>query len=111
MEGTHTPGNLRAIPSGVLNRLAKLTSIKPSVHSEEVEKIYTNRVNALRKAGLASPNFPIMGYLWSKQDEKVDIEKEPDVNKKKHKCILLCFLLTLFFYVYPQGVQQAKKIF
>ena len=25
MESTHTPSNLRAIPSGVLNRLAKLT--------------------------------------------------------------------------------------
>ena len=32
-ESTHTPGTLRAIPSGVLNRLAKLTSIKPSIHS------------------------------------------------------------------------------
>ena len=61
---THTPGNLRAIPSGVLNRLAKLTLRKPSIHSEAVDKIYPNHVKALRKAGLTPPNFPKMGDLW-----------------------------------------------
>ena len=74
-ESTHIPGTLRAIPPGVLNRLSKLTSIKPSIHSEGVDKIYLDHVNALRKASLAPPNFPTMGDLWSKQDEKVDIEK------------------------------------
>ena len=34
---THKPGTLRAIPSGVLNRLAKLTSQKTPLHSEGVE--------------------------------------------------------------------------
>ena len=38
-ESTHTPGTLRTIPSGVLNRLAKLTSRKPSLHSEGVDKV------------------------------------------------------------------------
>ena len=72
-ESTHTPGTLRAIPSGVLNRLTKLTSIKPSIHSEGVDKNYPNHANALRKAGLAPPNFQTMGDLWSKQDEKMGI--------------------------------------
>ena len=82
-EITHTPGTLRAIPSGVLNRLAKLTSRKPSIYSEGVDKIYPDHANDLRKAGLAPSNFPAMGYLWSKQVEKVDIEKELDVRKNK----------------------------
>ena len=30
-ESNHAPGNLRAIPSGVFNHLAKLTSRKPSI--------------------------------------------------------------------------------
>ena len=51
-ESTHIPGTLRAIPSGVLNRLAKLTSRKPSLHSERVDKVYPDHVYALRKAGL-----------------------------------------------------------
>ena len=47
------------------------------------------------------------------QDEKLDIEneKEPDVNKKKQKCLLLYFLITLFSYIFPQGDQHAKKYF
>ena len=71
-DSTHAPGTLRAITSGVLNRLNKLTSIKPSINSEGLEKIYRDHANALRKAVLAPPNLPTMGYLLSKQDEKVD---------------------------------------
>ena len=81
-EGTHTPGTLCAFPSGLLSRLAKLISRKTSIHSEEVYKIYPDHTNTLRKAGLAPPNFPTMGDLWSKQDEKVDIEKITRRQKK-----------------------------
>ena len=91
-KSTHTPGTLRAIPSGVLNRLAKLTSRKPSLHSEGVDKVYPDHANYLCKASLAPPDFPTMGNLWKIKDEKTDIEnkKEPDVNKKeKHKCLFL----------------------
>ena len=31
--------------------------------------------------------------------------------KEKQKCLLLCCILTLFFYVYSQGYQQAKIYF
>ena len=37
-QSTHTPSTLRAITSGFLNRLTKLTSIKPFIHSKELEK-------------------------------------------------------------------------
>ena len=72
-EITHTPGTLRAIPSGVLNRLDKLTSRKLLIYFERVDKIYPNHAIALSKAGLSPPIFPTMRYLWSKQDEKMDI--------------------------------------
>ena len=89
-ESIHTPGTLRAIPSGVLNHLTKLTLRKPSIHSEAIDKIYPDHANALRKAGLAPPNFPTMGDLWRKQDEKVDMEKEQDVSKKKNRNVYFC---------------------
>ena len=81
-ENTHIPGTLRAIPSGVLNSLAKLTLRNPSIHAEAVDKIYPTHANALHKAGLAPHVFPTMGDLWRKQDEKVDIEKEQNFSKK-----------------------------
>ena len=54
-----------------------------------------------------------MGKLWRIQDEKIDVEneKEPDVNKKKNRNVYFFPLLMLFFYIYPQGDQQAKKSF
>ena len=59
-EGTHTPGTLRAITSGVLNRLTKLTSRKTFIHYEGVDRIYPDHTIALRKPGLTPPNFPTM---------------------------------------------------
>ena len=75
-ESTHTHVTLCAIPSGVLNRLAKLTSSKPSIQSEAVDTIHPAHANALRKAGLAPPVFPTMGELWEKQDENLEKNKE-----------------------------------
>ena len=65
-ESNHTPSTLRAIPSGVLNRLAKLTSRNPSIHAEAVNKIYPAHSNALRKAGLVPPVFQKNGKFIEK---------------------------------------------
>ena len=65
-ESTHSPVTLCTIPFEVLNRLAKLTSINPSIHAEAVYKIYPNHVNNLCKAGLAPLIFPTMGDLCRK---------------------------------------------
>ena len=77
-------------PLGFLNRLAKLTSRKPSTHYEAVEKIYPDHENALRKAGLTLPILPTMGDLWRKQDEKLDMEKEQDRRKNKNRNVYFC---------------------
>ena len=69
-DSIHTPSNISAIPSGVLNRLDKIMSRKTSVHSEGVDKIYPDHVNALCNAGLTPPNLPTTGDLWSNEDEK-----------------------------------------
>ena len=75
-ESTHTLGTLCEIPSGVMNRLDKITSQKPSLHSESVDKVYPGHVNALHEARLASPNFLTMVNLWKMQDEKFNLENE-----------------------------------
>ena len=98
-ESTHTPGTLRAIPSGVLNRLEKLTSQKPSLQSEGVDKVYPDHANALRKSGLTPPDFLTIGDLWKMQDKKMDIEnkKEPDVNKNKNRNVYFCVSYSHYF--------------
>ena len=62
-ESTHTPSTLHAIPSGVLNRLVKLTYREPSLHSEGVDKFYPDHTNTLFEVGHVPPNFPTMGNL------------------------------------------------
>ena len=59
-ESTNTPSNLHAIPSGVLNPLAKLTSRNSFIHTESVNKIYPphTHTNTLCKVGLAPPVLP-----------------------------------------------------
>ena len=96
---THAPGTLCAIPSEVLNHLAKLTSRESSFHSERVDNVYPNHVNALCEAGLAPPIFLTMGELWKGQDEKTDIEKEkePGVNKKKNRNVYICVACSCCF--------------
>ena len=61
-EITHPTGTLCAIPSVVLNRLAKITSRNPSIQAEAVDKICPAHENAICKAGLAPPVFPTMGF-------------------------------------------------
>ena len=58
---THTPGTLRAIPSGVFSHLAKLTSRKPSIQAAAVDSICPAHANALRKVGLAPSVISTMG--------------------------------------------------
>ena len=76
MGSTHTPDTLRMIPSELLNRLAKLTSLKPYFHSERVDNVYPDYTNNLHKTGLAPPIVPTMGELQKGQDKIMDIENE-----------------------------------
>ena len=91
-ESINTSGTLRAIPSGFMNGLAKITSLKPSLHYEGVDKVYPDHSNSLHEAVLAPPNFPTIGYLCKMQDEKLDndIKIEPDFNRKKNRNVYFC---------------------
>ena len=98
-ESTHTPVTLRVIPSGVMNRLDKITSQKPSLHSEGVEKVCHDHANTLREACIAPPNFLTMGDLWKIQNYRLDIEneKEPDIYKKKNRNVYFCAAYSSYY--------------
>ena len=97
---------------GVLNRLNKLTSRKPSIYSEGVDEIYPDNVNALRKAGLVPPNFLTMEDLRRKQDVKVDMEKEQEVSKKENINVYFCVAYSRYFSTSMHRViNRLKKSF
>ena len=108
---THTPGTLCVIPSRLLKWVSKLTLYKTSFHSERVENVYPKHVNSLLMVSLSPPIFLTMGESWKYQNGKHGYWEWKTIwiqQKEKHKFLFLCCILTLFFYIYPQGDQQAK---
>ena len=91
MGSTHTPDTLRAILSGVLNSLAKITSRKTYFRYERVDNVYPDHVSVLHKSGLATPIFLTMGKLWKGQDENwILIMKNNLKSTKKNRNVYFC---------------------
>ena len=85
----------------------KYINSKPSIHSEAVDKIYPDHANTLRKAGLTLPNFLTMGDLRRKQDDKVDMESERDVRKKKTEKSNFVFRTYITFLRLSKGLSTG----
>ena len=62
---THTLVTLHKISSGVLYRLAKITSHKPFFHFKRVDNVYPSHVNSFWKIGLA-PTIYRKWYIYRK---------------------------------------------
>ena len=105
---THAPGTLRAIPSGVLNRLAKNSLRKPNFHSERVDNVYPYHSNAFREAGVLHPIFPTMGELWKVQDEKWILRNKKFLKSKK-KNLFLWIILTLFSASIHRVIDKLRR--
>ena len=86
LTGSPYSRNLRKIPEGVLNCLAKTTSRKPSLQYKRVDNVSSDHADALLKVGLATSVYPTIEVLCKGQDKKKDLDKEnyPDVNKNKN---------------------------
>ena len=63
-ESTHTKATFKAIPNGVLNRLAKITSGTEENANMSKKERCPDRANALARAGIGMKNFPTLKELW-----------------------------------------------
>ena len=73
---------------------------------------YPNHISALRKAGLTLSNLLTIGDLWSRHNEKVDMKKQPDVNKKKNRNVYLCAAYSRYFFTsIIRVINRVKKLF
>ena len=78
-EITHTKDTFKAIPKGVLHRLAKLTSRIEKNTKMSIKELYPYHSNALTRARLCVKNFPTLKELWENSDER---EKKKQKNVK-----------------------------
>jgi hypothetical protein len=53
----HTQACFKAIPHGVLRRLANLTSLNPETENTPMNKLYQHHCRALERAGLPVPKI------------------------------------------------------
>ena len=90
----HTRCCMKAIPSGVIKRLAKLTSREGNLKAK-MDNLYPNHAEALRKAGLAPKEFPTLEEVGSNSKSSEEIKKKRRLRK---------FTRQIFFCV---GVSKA----
>jgi hypothetical protein len=77
----HTRACLRAIPTGVCGRLAKLTTLNDTNGNKPLEEIYTQHFKALRNANLLVDNSPTLKEMISRLDQK----PKPNPNSTNSK--------------------------
>jgi hypothetical protein len=76
---THTNACFAAIPSGVMKRLASLTTRTKKSELTTMDKLYPAQAKALKKANLAPDIFPTLGKILDNQ------QMDPTVNNTKEK--------------------------
>ena len=83
----HTKATFEAIPSGVFNRLAKLTS-KPNTNGKlRIDEVYPDHTNTLKNAGLFSKTFPTLENIRkSTEKSKLQVEEQ----KKRQRNVYFC---------------------
>ena len=74
---THTKATFKAIPNGVLNRLAKLTSKTEENAKMSIKERYPDHANSLPRTGLVMKNFLSLKELWENADKR---EKKKNVK-------------------------------
>ena len=79
-DSSHTKSCLEAIPFGVLNRLAKLTSPTRRNKEMRINSIYPGHAKALETAGLAPAKYPKLRTLLNRLKEK---KKENNTDRAK----------------------------
>ena len=87
-DSTHLPSTFKAIPSGVSNRLSKLTSKSKTLENTKIDKIYPHHAKSLKIVKLAPREFPTFLELEKLRNKSTDKEKriakrEKDKNRKR----------------------------
>jgi hypothetical protein len=109
---THTKACFKAIPNGVLGRLAKLTSATEISKEKKLDELYPDHAEALRKADLAPKTFPTLKETLNKiseQNDPVNVETKKQKKRDKKRQTYFCIGVSNFWKVKGLPIHQILK--
>jgi GIY-YIG catalytic domain len=109
----HTRACLRAIPTGVCGRLAKLTTIDEMNGDKPLEEIYPQHFKALRNANLLSNKSPTLKEMTSKLGQKLNLNStssKTDKERNRRRSTFFCIGVSKAWLVpVHQVIKDIKK--
>ena len=82
---THAASVFKAVPHGVINRLAKLTSITNRNKNTRIDELYPDHAAALEVAGLSPEKYPTIQSVQDEQQTTAEERKRAKEKKRKNR--------------------------
>ena len=93
------------IPQSISKKLAWLTSKKDALREQQIDKIYPDHAQALKKAGLVKDDFPTFDELWATNQN----QQEETWSKKKKKFGQNTFFCVRIFKFWGAKIHKMIK--
>ena len=85
-DSAHTKATFKAIPHGVLRRLASLTSVHEDNEDTTLDVLYPEHIQALERANLPVPKvYPTLKEANDKLKDEAEKRSDEDVQSRKNK--------------------------
>jgi hypothetical protein len=80
---THSKAVFKAIPYGVLGRLARLTSVTEGTRNLPLDQLYPHHAAALRRAAIAPDHYPTLQGMLQQIQSTSDLRKQRQASWKR----------------------------
>lgn len=87
---SHTNPCFKAIPKGVCQRLAKLTTVTKENGDKPLNEIYPNHFKALEHAGLIEEKVPTLREELAKKPAETNYRKKSQNNRNRKRACYFC---------------------
>jgi hypothetical protein len=107
----HTKATFKAIPHGVLSRLAKLTTMTEENKNTRMNALYPEHAAALEKAKLAPKKWPSLKQMMKKvhKSDEEKKQKKKDREKRQKKILRDCFFCLGVSSIWKKPVHKIIK--
>ena len=111
----HTQSCFKAIPHGVMTRLAKLTTRSAENENTPIDVLYPKHADALRKSHLAPKTFPTLGTLINTREERIrdkeilDEEREEGMKTRSRQTFFCIGVSNVWTTPISQSLKKLRN--